>query len=85
METVLLMALFAAANILCFVIGAKVSQKAQKDEEIRLPNLDPLEAYRDNQARKEAQRKQTRAQILLQNVENYNGTSEGQLEVPRRE
>lgn len=85
METVLLMALFAAANMLCFVIGAKVSQKAQKDEEIRLPSLDPLEAYRDSQARKEAQRKQTRAQILLQNVENYNGTSEGQLEVPRRE
>ena len=85
METALLMALFAGANILCFVIGAKVSQKVQKNEEIRLPKLDPLEAYRENQARKEAQRKQTRAQILLQNVENYNSTSKGQLEVPGRE
>ena len=33
---VLLMAVLAASNIACFLIGAKVGQKVSKDEEIMM-------------------------------------------------
>lgn len=83
MENVLIMALFAASNLLCFVIGAKISQKVQKNEPVELPKLDPLQAYREHQAEKEAKREQARESIILQNIENY-GTDNPQLDVPGR-
>lgn len=83
MENVLIMALFAASNLLCFVIGAKISQKVQKNEPVELPKLDPLQAYREHQAEKEAKREQDREAIIWQNIENY-GTDNPQVDVPGR-
>lgn len=83
MENVLIMALFVASNLLCFVIGAKISQKVQKNEPVGLPELDPLQAYREHQAEKEAKREQDREAIIWQNIENY-GTDRPQVDVPGR-
>ena len=80
---VLLFAVMAASNILCFMVGAKVGQKVVKGEEVKLPNIDPMKAYREQQDMKEAQREQDRVEAILRNVEAYNGTAEGQKEVPR--
>lgn len=84
METVLFMAVFAASIILSFLVGARTSQKVQRNEEIRLPSVDPLQAYREHQAEKEAQRQQSRTDIILQNIENYDGTTARQQDVPGR-
>ena len=80
---VLLMAVMGLTNILCFVIGAKVGQKVSKNEPVELPSVNPLKAYREHEARKEADRQQDRASMILHNVEVYDGTSTGQMEVPR--
>lgn len=80
---VLLMAVMGLTNILCFVIGAKVGQKVSKGEPVELPSVNPLEAYRKHEARKEANREQDRNSTILHNVEVYDGTSTGQREVPR--
>lgn len=78
---VLLMAVMAAANILCFLIGAKVGQTVNKGEEATLPSLNPMEAYRAHQEKKEAQAKQERIDTILRNIDRYDGTSQGQEEV----
>ena len=75
--------ILAVSNILCFVIGAKVGQKVTKGEEIKLPSANPLEAYREHRNKKEAEREQDRLDIVLQNMEIYDGTSNGQRDVPR--
>ena len=80
---VLLLAVMAASNILCFLIGARVGQKVVKGEEVRLPNIDPLKAYREQQDRKEEQKEQDMVEAILRNVEVYNGTAEGQKDLPR--
>lgn len=80
---VLLMAVMGLTNILCFMIGAKVGQKVSKGEAVELPSVNPLEAYRKHEARKEADRTQDRYNTILQNIEGYDGTSTGQREVPR--
>lgn len=68
----------------CFVIGAKVGQKVSKGEEIQMPNVNPLEAVREHRAKKEAQSEQERIDTILRNIEGYNGTPDGQEDVPRR-
>ena len=78
---VLLMAVMAASNILCFMLGAKVGQKVVKGEEIKLPTINPLEAYREHEAKREAQREQDKFEAILHNIDNYDGTSYGQKEV----
>ena len=83
MEALLIIAAVAASNIVCFVIGAKVGQAVSKGEEVKLPTVNPLEAYRANKEKEEAQRQQDRIDTILQNVESYNGTAAGQKDVPR--
>lgn len=79
----LTMAIMGAVNILCFMIGAKVGQQVAKGEEVKLPSVSPLEAYREHQNKKEAEMEQDRIDTILQNIESYDGTSNGQKEVPR--
>ncbi len=79
---VLLLAVMATANILCFVVGAKVGQKVSNGESIELPNVNPLEAYKEHKAKKELERTESRKATIMQNIDNYNGTAEGQKDVP---
>ena len=77
----LLMAIMAASNILCFLIGARVGQKVVKGEEVKLP--DPVEAIREHQSNKEMKRKMSQFETIMQNIDSYDGTGYGQMEVPR--
>ena len=78
---VLLMAVMALSNILCFVIGARVGQKVVKGEEVELPKIDPLEAVREHRAKKEAEMEQEKFNTILRNIDSYDGTPNGQEEV----
>ena len=79
---VLLLAVMAASNILCFMIGAKVGQKVAKGEEVKLP-INPLLSARERQTKQEAEFEQNRLNTILQNIDRYDGTSDGQKDVPR--
>lgn len=78
-----LLVLMPAANILCFMVGAKVGQAVIRKEEVKLPNLNPIAAIREQEAEKKAKREQDRMAIIIQNMEGYDGTANGQKEVPR--
>jgi hypothetical protein len=83
MEALLLLVM-GATNILCFIVGARVGQKVTKGEEVELPSVNPMEAIREHQEKKEAQREQDRMDTILRNIEGYDGTSYGQEDVPGR-
>jgi hypothetical protein len=78
---VLLMTILSLSNVICFVIGAKVGQTVSKGEKVEMPNLNPLKAYRESQARKEAEMQQDKLSKVLRNIERYDGTSKGQEDV----
>lgn len=80
---ILLTLTVGALCIACFFIGAKVGQTVAKGKEIELPSIDPLKALREREARKEAEAKQETVNTILENIERYNGTAEGQKDVPR--
>lgn len=77
----LLIAIVVVSNILCFSIGAKVGQKVIKGESIEFP--DPMKAVREHQARKEAEKEQSKLDTIRRNIDRYDGTGYGQEDVPR--
>lgn len=81
---VLLLGIMCLANILCFVIGAKVGQTVSKGERVELPSIDPMKAARERQERREAEKAQEWADAVMHNIDNYNGTAEGQRDIPGR-
>ena len=81
---VLLLGIMCLSNILCFMIGAKVGQAVSKGERVELPKIDPLKAARERQERQEAEREQDRIDAIKRNIDNYNGTAEGQTVIPGR-
>jgi hypothetical protein len=80
---IILLAVMAAANIACFIIGAKVGQKVVKGEDIKLPTINPMEAYRDREAKREAREEQDKLETIMRNIETYDGTPRGQRDVRR--
>lgn len=72
-------------NIVCFFIGAKVGQKVVKGEEVQLPNpikavQETVETYKED---KEAIKEREYYEAIAHNIDIYNGTSIGQMEIPR--
>ncbi len=80
---IMLAAVIGLLCIICFVTGAKVGQKVAKGEKIETPAVNPLKAYREHEAKKEAQREQNRFDTILRNIEAYDGTERNQEDVPR--
>lgn len=72
--------LLTVSNILCFVIGAMVGQKVARNEVI---SLDPIKAVKEHKTRAEAHKAQERMEVIMENMENYDGSSIGQRDVPR--
>lgn len=80
MEALLLLVM-GLVNVACFMIGAKVGQAVSNGEKVELPS--PVKAVEDHRAKKEAEMAQNRIDIILRNIESYDGTDYGQEEVPR--
>ena len=68
----------------CFLLGARVGQAAGKGEKAELPAVNPMKAWENRQEKKEAQKEQDRMDVILQNIESYDGTGYGQKDVPGR-
>ena len=81
MDVVLLLAIASLSNIACFVIGAAVGHKVVKGEAIETPTVNPMKAYREHKAQKEAEAEKNKIDTILRNIDNYDGTGYGQEEV----
>ena len=79
---VLLLLVMGITNVACFAIGAKVGQKVVKGEVIELPTVNPMEAARRREAKKEEELEKNKIETILQNIDNYDGTGYGQKDVP---
>lgn len=80
---ILLLTAVSAANILCFMVGAKVGQAVSKGQEVKMPELNPVKVVQHYQSEKETKREQERYAVIMENIENYDGSSIGQKDVPR--
>lgn len=83
MELVLALAVFGAVNIFCFMIGAKVGQTVASGEKVEMPSMNPIEAIKEHREKKEAEMELDRINTIMRNIDRYDGTADGQEEVPR--
>ena len=81
MEVLLTLAL-GFVCMACFLLGAKVGQAVAKGEKVEMP-INPLQAAMARQTKQEAEFEQNRLNTILQNIDRYDGTSDGQKDVPR--
>ena len=84
MQTIEVLCL-CALNMFSLVIGITLGQKLSKGEEIKLPDatkLNPMTIYKEHKEKKEADKELEKVNIILENIERYDGTGEGQKDVP---
>lgn len=81
METVILVVLVGVMNLLAFLIGAKTAQKLDRGEKIELPSINPMQTYREHREKVEASKEQERLNTMLENINNYDGSSTGQKDI----
>lgn len=77
-ETIIICAVFGVFLIVSFVIGARVGQKIVKGEEVKLTPPNPItvvkEHHESKELQKELDKEQEKLQIIMENIENYDGT-----------
>lgn len=79
---IILVAVVGALCIVCFFVGAKVGQTVARGEKIEVPEVNPIKKIQEHKGKKLSAREQDRLDTILQNIDNYDGTSYGQKDVP---
>lgn len=83
MITILCMLLMGIFNLLAFFMGVNITQKIQNKEEVKLPEIkSPMQIYKEYESKKKEEMKDAAEEIMLNNVEIYDGTPRGQTDVP---
>lgn len=83
MEIVLIIVV-SAINMACFFIGAKLGQAIQRGEELKVPvAAGPIAWYKAHREAKQEEMEKDRLNTILANIDRYDGTGNGQEDVPR--
>ncbi|MDY2804524.1 MAG: hypothetical protein SOT91_04085 [Bacilli bacterium] len=82
METIALLFLFGIFIILSYTLGLKNGQKLKNDEEIKIPEINPVKIVRNEIETFEQKKKQDAYDTMMANIDNYDGTGLGQKDIP---
>lgn len=86
METAMIILITAAVvstlNTACFFVGTKVRQSVDAGTPVEVPNINLLKAWEQRRERQETEKANRRMEVILENLENYDGTPSGQKEIP---
>ncbi len=81
MYYVLLTLTVSIGNILCFLIGINVAQKVNKDEEVKMPNLNPIDKIKKAKSQRDLDKELGKYNTIMKNIDSYDGTDANQEEV----
>ena len=82
METIALLFLFGIFIIFAYTLGLKNGQKLKNDEEIKIPEINPIKIVRNEIETFEQKKKQDAYDTMMANIDNYDGTGLGQKDIP---
>lgn len=82
METIALFFLFGVFIILAYTLGLKNGQKLKNNEEIKIPEINPVKIVRNEIETFEQKKKQDAYDTMMANIDNYDGTGLGQKDIP---
>lgn len=81
METITLLFLFGVFIILAYTLGLKNGQKLKNNEEIKMPEVNPIKIVRNEIDAFEQRKKQDLYDTIMANIDNYDGTGLGQKDI----
>lgn len=81
MDFIVYLIIYGVSIFIAFFLGAWI--KTQKEVKIQNPVNVIKEIAEDTKTSKEIKKEQERYKIIAENIDNYNGTSKGQKEIPR--
>ncbi len=82
METIALLFLFGVFIILAYTLGLKNGQKLKNNEEIKIPEINPVKIVKNEIETFEQKKKQDAYDTMMANIDNYDGTGIGQKDIP---
>ncbi len=82
MEKIALLFLFGIFIILAYTLGLKNGQKLKNNEEIKIPEINPVKIVRNEIETFEQKKKQDVYDTMMANIDNYDGTGLGQKDIP---
>lgn len=82
METIALLFLFGIFIILSYTLGLKNGQKLKNNEEIKIPEINPVKIVKNEIETFEQKKKQDAYDTMMANIDNYDGTGLGQKDIP---
>lgn len=75
-EVLILVVAVCLLNLFSFIVGAIIGQKTSNGEAVSIPT--PTKAYKDYQVAKEEEEEQEMFDIMMANIDSYDGTPLGQ-------
>lgn len=82
-DTILLLFLVGCFILVAYTLGLKNGQKLKNNEEIKLPEMNPVKVIKNEIENYEEKKKQEINEINMFNIDNYDGTGLGQRDIPR--
>lgn len=81
---ILLCTVFGVFILLSFVIGVRIGQKVNNDEPIRLNPIRAIDEYKEEkEVKRQIKETETKLNVMLDNIDTYDGTGLGQKDIPR--
>ena len=80
-DTILLLFLFGIFIITAYTLGLKNGQKLKNNEEIKIPEINPVKIVRNEIETFEQRKKQDVYDTIMTNIDNYDGTGLGQKDI----
>lgn len=81
-QIVLLMLTTTFGNACCFILGTKLIQQISKGENVGIDIPNPVKVIQNIGDSFEEKKEQEKYKVLMENIDNYNGTSIGQRDIP---
>ena len=80
-DTILLLFLFDIFIIIAYTLGLKNGQRLKNNEEIKMPEINPIKIVRNEMESFEEKKKQNAFETMMSNIDNYDGTGLGQKDI----
>lgn len=81
-ETIILCTIFGVFILVAYSLGLKNGQRLSKNEEVILPNVNPVKVITEEIEKHEERKKQQIEEINSYNIDHYDGTGLGQKDIP---
>lgn len=82
LELILFCSIFGLIIMASYTLGLRNGQKLSKKEEITMPDVNPVSIVNKPIEKHEIKKEQELLNIMMDNIDNYDGTGTGQKELP---